>query len=279
MAKITSPKAELAVLRGLVHKDKKVGGTLLSQIDESYFYHPESIEAYTLIRRHMTTTGSTPTYKLLIEDPQLSVNARKFLRESEATIQTTEDANKAATILNKYRQLRGLYDLAANIDQKLNKEGDARIDVDRLLEETATAINVARSKKSTVDAFLHFGRNNNSSALVKDILYADNSEAIIPTGVEVFDSVSGGFARGALVTIGGGKCQSLDTRIQLSTLVLDLENGRELEVEPEDLLLVKSGYEYKLTRASALNEGDDLVLDVQELLAYSQQLLIDLEQG
>lgn len=157
----------------------------------------------------MTTTGSTPTYKLLIEDPQLSVNARKFLRESEATIQTTEDANKAATILNKYRQLRGLYDLAANIDQKLNKEGDARIDVDRLLEETATAINVARSKKSTVDAFLHFGRNNNSSALVKDILYADNSEAIIPTGVEVFDSVSGGFARGALVTIGansgGGK--------------------------------------------------------------------------
>jgi hypothetical protein len=222
----------------------------------------------------MTTTGSTPTYKLLIEDPQLSVNARKFLRESEATIQTTEDANKAATILNKYRQLRGLYDLAANIDQKLNKEGDARIDVD---------INVARSKKSTVDAFLHFGRNNNSSALVKDILYADNSEAIIPTGVEVFDSVSGGFARGALVTIGansgGGKCQSLDTRIQLSTLVLDLENGRELEVEPEDLLLVKSGYEYKLTRASALNEGDDLVLDVQELLAYSQQLLIDLEQG
>jgi len=88
-----------------------------------------------------------------------------------------------------------MYNLAAHINSKMQ---GSRVDLDSLLEETATAFNVIRSKKSTVDAFLHFGRNNNSKDTVEHLLYGDRSEDVIPTGIKAFDTVSGGFARGFL---------------------------------------------------------------------------------
>lgn len=204
--KIVSPRSELAVLRGMCHREKKIAGTLMSSVDESYFYSPESIEIYHAIRKHMTVTGSTPTYRLLVEDPELSEEARQHMRDSQVTVSNIEEAKKAATILNSYRQARGLYNLAATINDRMKA---SKVDIENLLEEVATGINITRSKKSTEDAFLHFGKNNNSNAMVKSILFDDNSETVIPTGIPEYDDVSGGFARGSLVTIGansgGGK--------------------------------------------------------------------------
>lgn len=190
----------------MCHREKKIAGTLISSVDESYFYSPESIEVYQAIKKHMTVNGSTPTYKLLIEDPVLGDDARQHFRDSQLTITTVEEAVKAAKILNSYRQARGLFNLAANINDRMKA---SKIDIEGLLEETATSINITRSKKSTEDAFLHFGKNNNSNTIVKSLLFDDNSETIIPTGISAYDEVSGGFARGSLVTIGansgGGK--------------------------------------------------------------------------
>ncbi|MDN3155483.1 hypothetical protein, partial [Enterococcus faecalis] len=72
MATKASPRAELAALRALTHKDKRVSGTLLSLIDESYFNYTESQEVYSAVLRHMRETGTTPAYRLLIEDPAIS---------------------------------------------------------------------------------------------------------------------------------------------------------------------------------------------------------------
>jgi replicative DNA helicase len=206
MLKIVSPSAELAVLRGMTHKNRKIAGALLSAVDSSYFYSEESVEVFEAIKRRMHEEGESPTYRLLIEDPDLSEEARSHLRSSVATVQSTADAAKAARILNKYRQRRGMYNLAAHINSQMQ---GSRVDMDALLEEAATAFNIIRSKKSTTDAFLHFGRNNNSKDMVEHLLYGDRSEDVVPTGIKAFDTVSGGFARGSLVTIGansgGGK--------------------------------------------------------------------------
>src|SRR5271165_2086658 len=206
MLKIVSPTAELNVLRGMCSKNKKISGALLSSVDSSYFYSPESAEVFNAIKKHMQEEGESPSYRILIEDPDLSEEARTHLRSSVAVVQTTADAEKAARILNKYRQRRGMYNLAAHINAKMQ---GSNVDIDGLLEETATAFNVIRSKKSTADSFLHFGRNNNSKDTVEHLLYGDRSEDVIPTGVKAFDTVSGGFARGSLVTCGansgGGK--------------------------------------------------------------------------
>jgi replicative DNA helicase len=204
--KIVSPRAELAVLRGMTSKDRKIAGTLIASVDESYFHSPESVEIYQAIKKQMAESGEAPTYRIMLEDPDLSEEAREHFRNSQPTVQTLPDAKKATKILNGLRQRRGLFNIAANINNEFRK---TRVDIEDLLEKTSTGLNIVRSKKSTQDSFVHFGRNNNSLNIVKSILYEDNSDQLIPTGIKAFDDVSGGLARGSMVTIGansgGGK--------------------------------------------------------------------------
>jgi len=204
--KLASPKAELAVLRGMCSRDKKIAGSLLAGADESYFFSPESVEVYQTIKKIMAETGESPSYRLLIEDPDLSKDARAHFRESQPTVQSPADAKKAVSNLEKYRKRRGIYNLAVDLGHQLKA---SKVDVDELLHRASNAISVIRARKATDDSFLHFGRNNNSMKVVDSILYEDNSVDVIPTGLECVDSVIGGVYRGALFTIGansgGGK--------------------------------------------------------------------------
>lgn len=204
--KIVSVKAELAVLRGMCQRDKKIAGTLIQNIDSSYFHNPESVELFESIQKHIGDEGTPPTYRLLLEDPDLSDEAREHMRESQATITTIKDANKATRILGNYRQKRGLVNLAEMITHEFSS---SKMDLDDVLQRTSDAITTLRSKKSTDAAFRHMGKNSNSAKLVRSILFDDNSEQIIPTGFKHFDDQSGGFSRGSLVTVGansgGGK--------------------------------------------------------------------------
>lgn len=204
--KLVSPKAELAVLRGMCHKDKKIAGTLLAGVDESYFHSPESIEVHQAIQRIMSDTGESPSYRLLIEDPDLSKDARNHLRESQSSVVSVADAKKAVSNLEKYRKRRGIYNLVVDMSNQLKAP---KFDAEAVLHKASSAISVIRAKKATDESFLHFGRNNNSMKTVDSILYEDNSGEVIPTGIDAFDAVSGGVYRGALFTIGansgGGK--------------------------------------------------------------------------
>jgi len=187
-------------------KDKKVAGTLLANTDSSFFYTPESVELYETIKKIMGETGESPSYRLLLEDPDLSKEARAHMRESQPTVHTPADAKKAVSNLEKYRKRRGLFNLAADIKRQMEAP---KVDIDQVLHRMTTAISVIRAKKATDESFLHFGKNNNSMKVVDSILYEDNSIDVIPTGIEAFDSISGGIYRGALFTIGansgGGK--------------------------------------------------------------------------
>lgn len=255
MAKIASPRAELAVLRGATHKDKKIAGTILGSIDETYFDNPESIELLDAMRKHMANNGEVPTYRLMIDDPDISSEARSFFRDSEPIVQSPSDALKAVKILNRYRQTRGLYQLAATIDQELQK---SKVDIDALMDSASTAVTNVRLSKSLTNAFTHFGTSNSSMELVKKLLYETDTDDTIPTGIKPFDEQSGGVMRGSLVTIGatsgGGKCGILDTRIQLSTLVIETDEFT-MECEPEERIVLTSG-EVKL--AAYLCAGDDI---------------------
>lgn len=205
--KIVSPRAELAVLRGMTHKNKKIAGTLLASVDDSYFANPESKEIYRSILSHMSKTGESPPFRLVVEDPEISADSRDFFKDSQATITTAEEASKAVKILNRYRQQRGLYEIALTIDQAL--QGKAKVDIDNLMDDVSSKMAGVRTSKKIKDNFVHFGKNSNSKKIVEHLLYGDASEDVIPTGVAPFDKESGGFMRGSLITIGatsgGGK--------------------------------------------------------------------------
>lgn len=204
--KIVSLRAELSVLRAMCSKDKKIAGLVISHTDESYFHSKESMEIYTSIKNAFAKTGESPSYRLVIEDPDLSSEARAHFRDSEAVIRSEREADRAVRILSKYRKARGLYNIASFISDKLS---ESKLDVDALVDEVVKAFTQVQARKADSDAFLHFGKNNNSMATVKEILYGDLSDSVIPTGVEEFDKEAGGWARGSLVTIGatsgGGK--------------------------------------------------------------------------
>jgi len=254
--KIVSPKAELAVLRGMTHKDKRIAGLLLSSVDASYFDAQESRELYEALKSHMSKTGESPTFRLMIEDPELGAHAREYFRDSQATITSIDSALKAVRILNRYRQLRGLYELRMSIDTML--QGKTQIDMDEVLDDVSIQVSCIRSSKQAKDSFLHFGKNNSSTALVKDLLFNPDNESTIPTGIAPFDEQSGGVMRGSLVTLGGssggGKCGLIDTRIQLATIILETDEF-SLECEPEDLVVLTDG---GLKLAGDLHEGDDI---------------------
>lgn len=206
MAKLVSPRAELAALRAMCSKEPGIAGAIITNTDESYFYSPESVEIYEAIKKYMATEGSTPTYKLLIEDPELSEEAREHFRNSQATVQSIPDARKAARILDVLRKRRGMYNIAVTINESFK---GSTVNLEKMTEDVASGLNIIRSKKSNTDSFLHFGRNNNSKDLVEDILWGDNEDDLIPTGIKAFDDRSGGAGRGGLWTLGassgGGK--------------------------------------------------------------------------
>lgn len=205
--KIVSPKAELAVLRGMVHKNKIIAGKLLASVDETYFASKESVEIYKAIRNQMTLTGESPPYRLIIEDPDLSEDSREFFRDSQATIQTREDVDKAVKILNRYRQRRGLYDIALAINDAL--QGSQAIDMPSFLDNLGAQMAGVRTSKSNKNNFLHFGVGSNSKEMVETLLNGKPNEDVIPTGIPAFDQESGGLVRGSLFTLGatsgGGK--------------------------------------------------------------------------
>jgi len=204
--KVVSPKAELAVLRGMCNRDAKIAGTLIQGIEKSYFNIPESIELFESIHSYMADNGSPPTYRLLLEDPELTDEARSHMRDSQQVITDIKSANKAIRVLDMYRKRRGIANLVETVIRESSKP---KFDADDVLHKASESIAIMRTKRANDDSFVHFGKNDSSEKLIKSILYDDNSDQIIPTGFKAFDAESGGYARGALVTIGansgGGK--------------------------------------------------------------------------
>ncbi|QRE00282.1 DNA helicase [Burkholderia phage BCSR5] len=199
--KIVSVKAELNVLRGLLTKDKKISGTVLSRIDESYFFSDTSKEIYHAVKTHMAEHGEAPTYKIVLADPDLGKEAKTLLKQSEKVVESVEDAKKVVKILNKYRQRREFHSM---VEYGVRTLDQPKIDMDKVLDQMAGRVTQIRTKKATGNEFLHFGKNNNSKDMVQQILYGSKEHTLIPTGIKPFDDVAGGFARGAMVTIAAG---------------------------------------------------------------------------
>lgn len=199
MVKIVSPKAELTVLQSLTSRDLKISGTVLSMIDESYFYEPLSKEIYNYIKANMAESPEPVKPRQILTDPELSEEAREFFKSVKTQTNSVKEAVKNVQLLNKYRRTRIIYDLSHKIGQAFN---GSKLNIDSLVTECAESIVNAQSSKSTVEAFLHLGLNDNAKELLHDLIYSEDNSDLIKTGFDVFDKISGGFDRGGLVTIG-----------------------------------------------------------------------------
>lgn len=198
--KLVSPKAELTVIQSLCNRNLKISGTVLSMIDSSYFFEPLSKELYEYIKNAMAESPEPPKPRQLLADPELSSEAKEFFKSVKVPTNSVEEAIRNVNTLNKYRRTRIIYDLAKSIGDSFNNE--SRLNIDQLVTNCAEYIVNAQSSKSTTDAFLHLGSNDNAKDLLHDLIYSEDKADIIKTGFTTFDKISGGFDRGGLVTIG-----------------------------------------------------------------------------
>lgn len=191
------------MLKAATHRNPSVSGSILSGIDESYFYSESSIETFHRIDRTLKKTGEVPSWRDLCEDPKLSEEVRarlkKYAKSDVEPIKSRKASLRAVRQLNEYRQLRGLAALSESIHKKLRKD---KVSVEDLLDSTGDELVSLRSARNDDATIVRFGTGNNADAIVKRLLDKSAAE-YLPTGFDEFDSKNGGISPGNLFTIGG----------------------------------------------------------------------------
>ncbi len=204
--KLSAIKSEVAALRGCCAKNKVVGGTLLAGLDHDYFHYSFTKEAYKKLLDHTRKHGEPPKWRELIEDPGLDQDVRRKLKDAVSDrIENQHEARSTLKVLNKYRQLRGLFQMAEDTVTALRKPS---VNVDTLIEKKSQVLVQLRQSKTDTDSIVTFGKGNNAGKIVKSLLDADDTN-FVPTGFSDHDKENGGIFYGSLFTIGatsgGGK--------------------------------------------------------------------------
>lgn len=204
--KLVSTKSEVAALRGACANNKVVGGTLLAGLGTDYFHNEFTRDTYKHILKVMRQEGEPPKWRDLLEDPGLSQDTRKKLKDtSTERISSTNEARAVLANLNKYRQMRGIFELSENATKTLRK---SQVNVSDLIEETSAKLIQLRQSKADTESIVTFGKGNNAGKVVKSLLNKEDAN-FVPTGFSDYDKENGGFFFGSLVTIGatsgGGK--------------------------------------------------------------------------
>jgi replicative DNA helicase len=141
-----------------------------------------------------------PTWRELCDDPSIREETRKRLKDADIdTIKSKEAVTTSLTLLNKYRQLRGLFTLSEETVLTLRKK---KVNPDKLLDSVAEQIVGLRQNRGEGNQVLNFGVGNNSSSVVKGLLDKKKLN-FLPTGFRDFDNENGGIGFGNLFVLGG----------------------------------------------------------------------------
>lgn len=264
MAKLSSPRTELAVLRAACHRNDLVSSTVLTKIDESYFYTEEAQEIFALAKQVRNQTGKAVPYRMLLEHPQISKEAANFFRNSQPAINEKAEAMRAISALGEFRRRRTLAEMANTIGEALNRP---QVNSRELLDQAQAQLTRGRSTKDDV-SLVRFGYKDNAGDMIKRLLYEDRSQDIIPTGFKTFDSVNGGFFRGSLIgiagTTGGGK----------STLANQLAVNISSMGYPVDILpLEMSELEMSARITATVTRFDLMKILLQRMTAQEEKLV------
>lgn len=204
--KLLATQAELKALRTICGDYDKLSSLLLGATSKECFYYKPAAEAYRVIMTRLRDNGTTPDWTEIISDPSISEDTRKILRTSkEIPAVSKEKVLSLVSTLEKYRKLRGIVSIA---QQSLDSIEDKAVDLDEVIEALSEGLVKVRSRGDANASLHHFGKNNNTTPLIKEILYG-KMKPCIPTGFKAFDDVNGGILLGSLVVIGantgGGK--------------------------------------------------------------------------
>lgn len=199
--KIVSIPAEMAAIRSICSDYERVSAKILSSTEIETFEYAPAKNAYSHIRKALAQQGELPSWVELCSAPELPETTRKILKNyKQLPISNEKKANGLSTSLDKYRKLRVLFNLNEMLAEQLS--GDHVPDTDELIDQTTDALAKARVKATSTSSITHFGKGDNASQVIKNVLTGERAP-VIPTGFKGFDDKNGGVPRGALMGIGG----------------------------------------------------------------------------
>lgn len=197
---------ELKAIKSICQSPQAVSGFLLSSVNEQTFHYDPAVYAFKRIINLVHNHGNIPDYSELCSDPVIPESARKILIKSDyLPVKTPLKGRNLVATLEKYRQARGLLSMAESTLVGLEKE---HVDVEAMVDSASDRLATVRSRIDVRKSLLHMGKENNSAAMVKELL-GKAKPNLVSTGFKQWDDRNGGIPNGALFVIGattsGGK--------------------------------------------------------------------------
>lgn len=222
--KLVNSQLELKAIKTLCSGKEKISGDLLAGLTVESFYYEPTKESFRQILKAVQSNGSIPDWDAVCSDPAISSKNRRILKAYDGSpIRNTEKAASVKKGLERFRQLRGLAAMGEKIYEIPESE---KVDVDELLEELSDDLLKVRSRIDAKSQMFHTGKGNNSTQVIKELLYGKRKK-VVPTGFKAFDDKNGGFLEGSLVVIaansGGGK-SALANQLGINFTTMALED-------------------------------------------------------
>lgn len=221
--KLFSPKAEMSLLKTLTNSEltEKQRTLLLAKTDVSLFHMPATKKAYQRVRKLTERKQRVPVWEDIVDDPTFDAKVREFLEDSE--VRPTASKQKAMGLierLDKYRKLRGIFDMGKEIISYFDLE--ETLDPDEFHDKLALQLANNRKEFGKQQEIHTFGVGGSIQALVKRTLYKP-TEKMYLTGYTEYDKRNGGLpTTGVMIlagtTSGGKSVLATNLEYNLTTL-------------------------------------------------------------
>lgn len=207
----------------------------LARLSAKHFHYPPAKTSYERVMNLMRKKGAIPSYHELEVDPVLDEDYRSILSnyENRDGLKSAKRIDACFESLENYRKIREVYYATKKALEALE---DSKIDVDAVIQNMSDKLASASATVQHAEQLVHIGKGNNSTSVVKNILYGE-SDPVIPTGFKTFDEKNGGFFKSGVAVLsansGGGKSVgALQLAVNMyyagySTCVITLEMSEE----------------------------------------------------
>lgn len=203
MATLFSQRAEMAMIRTIT-SDKipeKYRAAFLGKVDQTFFHTPAAKKAFKRISKLAGTKQVIPTWDDIVDDPSFDADVREVLDSTDVLpVQNKKKVKSLIGRLDKYRQLRELYDMVkAGISYFDQKEA---LDPEELANDFSDRLTHARKNHSVDQKIWTFGVGSNAKEIVQTALHKP-SERMYKTGFIEYDEKNGGLPTTGVMLLAG----------------------------------------------------------------------------
>ena len=193
---------ESKVLKIICNAKSDTQSKLLGRLHINYFGTDQAKEVFARVSNLIQSGKQIPTTDVLKHDQVLSDGSREFI-SGKADFKD-QDVEASIDILEKYRKIRLVYNMAAETIEEMKSDSP---NIDNVLGNLESTLLEARVN-TDANEIIRIGKNGNADDLVHEILRNERLD-LIPTGFKEFDTKVGGFAKKNVIfyasTSGGGK--------------------------------------------------------------------------